>query len=413
MNNLQVLHFAGSYFPVPGGTTTRICNMLADPQNRHLLVVPYPRRSQYSTDLPLTDQQHGHIRIRRVRLPALARCAESVPFFGNCIRARQFVRCVGAETFDILHGHNPRACAMAALRFKLKTGLPMVYEAHGIMQDQCNLPKALKVFESLNRAATWLARRAGARLERSVIEAADHIIVQTQNARDRLTRLYPIESKPVDIIPNGVDVHRFDSSAWQEQRHSLRHQFGWDDRIVCLYAGYLDEVNGISFLLKAVDKLNVELKQRLKFVLVGRGPLRDKVQKAAQQHPGLIDFKGVVEYDLMPAYYAASDVFIIPRLPTPQAETLLPMKLLEAMAMEKILLVSNVSAMADVVTDGVNGFVFEKADFEDFLNKLKVIATGQEHFSRIGRQARQDVRQKYSWEQSRKKLRLIYEKLLR
>ena len=410
---MRVLHFAGSYFPVPGGTTTRICNMLADPQNQHLLVVPYPQHSQYSTGSPLTDEEQGHIRICRVRLPVLARCAESVPFFGNCLRARQFVRSVGTETFDILHGHNPRACAMAALRFKRKTGLPMVYEAHGIMQDQCNLPKALDVFEPFKCASTWLARRAGARLESSVVQIADRIIVQTENARKRLIRLYGIESKPIDIIPNGVDVERFDSSAWQEQRHSLRQQFDCQGRIVCLYAGYLDEVNGISFLLKAVDQLSVEMRQRLKFVLLGRGPLRDEVQKAAQERPGLIDFAGVVEYGQMPTYYAASDVFIIPRLPTPQAETLLPIKLLEAMAMEKILLVSNVSAMADVVTDGVNGFVFEKADLEDFLSKIEGIATGNEHLQELGRRARQDVREKYSWEQSRNKLQFIYEQLLR
>ena len=387
--------------------------MLADPQNQHLLVVPYPQHSQYSTGSPLADEEQGNIRIRRVRLLAPARCAESVPFFGNCLRAGQFVRSVGRGKFDILHGHNPRACAMAALRFKRKTGLPMVYEAHGIMQDQCNLPKALGVFEPLKRAGTWLARRAGARLERCVVEAADRIIVQTENARKRLSQLYEIEPKPIDIIPNGVDVERFNSSAGCDQRYSLRRQFGWDDRIVCLYAGYLDKVNGIDFLLKVVDQLSVEMRQRLKFVLLGRGPLRDEVQKAAKERPGLIDFVGVVEYGQMPAYYAASDVFIIPRLPTPQAETLLPMKLLEAMAMEKVLLVSNVSAMADVVTDGVNGFVFEKADVEDFLSKIEVITTGHEHFQEIGRRARQDVREKYSWEQSRNKLQFIYEQLLR
>jgi len=387
--------------------------MLADPQNQHLLVVPYPRRSQYSTDSPLADEGHGHIRIRRVSLPAPARCAESIPFFGNYLRAGQFVRSVGRENFDILHGHNPRACAMASLKFKLKTGLPMVYEAHGIMQDQCNLPKTLDVFEPIKRAGTRLGRCAGARLERRVLQAADHIIVQTEGARKWLSRLYPIENKPVDVIPNGVDVERFDSSAWCDQRRSLRRQFGWDEHIVCLYAGYLDKVNGVGFLLEALGKLGDEMRGRLKFVLLGRGPLRDKIQKVAKERPDLIEYAGVVEYAQMPAYYAAGDVFIIPRLPTPQAEMLLPMKLLEAMAMEKVLLVSNVSAMAEVITDSVNGFVFEKADVEDFLRKIRFVAAACEHFQEIGSCARQYVQKKHSWEKSRKRLQIIYEKLLK
>ncbi len=48
---MRVLHFAGSYFPVPGGTTTRLANMLADTQNEHLLVVPRPTAAQCPEDL--------------------------------------------------------------------------------------------------------------------------------------------------------------------------------------------------------------------------------------------------------------------------------------------------------------------------------------------------------------------------
>jgi len=48
---LRVLHFASSYFPVPGGTTTRLANMLADAQHEHVLVVPRPTAAQCPEDL--------------------------------------------------------------------------------------------------------------------------------------------------------------------------------------------------------------------------------------------------------------------------------------------------------------------------------------------------------------------------
>lgn len=410
--NLRILHFAGSYFPVPGGTTTRICNMLAGPENEHLLVVPYPLRSQCFGDSPVGEEIQGHIRIRRVRLGPLSRKVERIPFWGNCLRAREFVRRVGNDTFDILHGHNPRACAMASLQFKRRTGLPMVYEAHGIMQDQCNLPKALGVFEPLNRMSTWLACQAGARLERRVVEVADRLIVQTESAKTRLIQLYGLQDRPVDVIGNGVDVERFDSELWLEQRDSIRGRHNWKARVVCLYAGYLDVVNGIDFLLQALPRLSDQVKARLKIVLLGRGPLQSEVEQAAKTHHDLIDFLGLVEYDQMPAYYAASDVFIIPRLPTPQAETLLPMKLLEAMAMEKVLLVSNVAAMAAVIRDGENGLVFEKGSTEDFLCKLETLATRAGHLNNMARRARKDVLDKYTWEVSRKRLQAVYEELV-
>jgi glycosyltransferase involved in cell wall biosynthesis len=301
---------------------------------------------------------------------------------------------------------------MAALELKQRIGLPMVYEAHGIMWDNPNFPRPFGPIKPLNWALRWSIRLVQGYYERKVVRTSDHLIVQTESARKRLKKLYNLKDKPITVIHNGVDADKFDPQRWQDRRNPLRQEHGWEDRVVCLYAGYLNNINGIEFLLDSLSSLGDNARSRLKIVLMGRGPLRQAVEKAAEQFSNLIDFPGLVKSEDMPAYYAASDVFMIPRPSYLPAETLVPMKLLEAMAMEKVILVSDVAAMAEIIADGQNGLLFTKGNPDSFVHKLEDIAVNHDKLTHLGRRARQDVLERYTWEKSRSQLQAIYGQLV-
>ncbi|MBN1457441.1 MAG: glycosyltransferase family 4 protein [Sedimentisphaerales bacterium] len=411
---MRVLHFAGSYFPVPGGTSTRIHNMLASPENEHLLVVPWPRSDQLSEETKALSscETKDNLRIRRVNFPKTLSWIKKSPFLGNCVLAELFLKSIKNEKIDIIHGHNPRACAIASLKFKQKKTVPMIYEAHGIMADQSSASNYFGIYEGLNKMASWLDLRTARYYEKQVLRAADHIVVQTDIVKNRLMELYDLENKPIDVIRNGVDTERFDPDKWHRQGRALRDQYAWNNYTVCLYSGYLDKVNGIDFLLDSLEHLDPKSKKAVKIVLVGRGPLEQEVLQAAKKHEDLIEYHGPVSYEKMPAYYAAADVFMIPRPSCKQAETLVPMKLLEAMAMGKMLLVSNVAAMSEIITHKKNGYVFEKDNSADFLFKLEEIVNSTGDRSGYSIKARQDVLEKFAWETSRRQLQNIYNKLV-
>jgi glycosyltransferase involved in cell wall biosynthesis len=285
----------------------------------------------------------------------------------------------------------------------------MVYEVHGIMSDQITHYHSLKF---LGEIAVWADRKIAAFFEKRVLAAADSLIVQTDSVKHRLTERYSLNEKPIEVVPNGVDIEKFDPRFWQEKGKILRQQNGWDGKVVCLYAGYLDCVNGVDFVVDSIEKLDKETRRKLKIVFAGRGPLQELAARAAEQNPDLIEYKGLIDYDEIPAWYSAADVFMIPRPPCGPAEKLLPMKLLEAMAMEKLLLVSDVAAMADVITNEKNGVLFEKGNADDFVNNLKAIVSGRFPVKELARQAREDVLNGYTWENSRNKLQAIYDKLI-
>ena len=411
---MRVLHFAGSYFPVPGGTSTRIHNMLASPENEHLLVVPWPKSGQLSEDAKTLSscETKDHLRILRVNFSKTSSWIKKVPFLGNRVLAELFLKSIENEKVDIIHGHNPRACAIASLKFKQKKTVPMIYEAHGIMADQSSASDYFGIYEGLNKMASWLDLRIARYYEKQVLQAADHVVVQTDIIKNRLKELYDLENKPIDVIRNGVDTERFDPDKWHRQGRALRDQYAWNNYTVCLYSGYLDKVNGIDFLLDSLEHLDPKSKKAVKIVLVGRGPLKQKVMQAAKKHVDLVEYYGPVSYEEMPVYYAAADVFMIPRPSCKQAETLVPMKLLEAMAMEKLLLVSNVAAMSEIITHKKNGYVFEKDNSADFILKIKDILDSAVDKRECSMKARQNVLEEFTWETSRRQLQSIYDKLI-
>ena len=77
------------------------------------------------------------------------------------------------------------------------------------------------------------------------------------------------------------------------------------------------------------------------------------------------------------------------------------MKLLEAMAMKKAVLVSNVAGITQVVKDRVNGFVFKNNDTSDFINKLKTVIESPDDRLRVGEIAYQNVQADYTWQRAR------------
>ena len=322
-------------------------------------------------------------------------------------QAKRLVQRAAGESPDILYGHNPLTCAIASRHLHERNpDIPFLYEAHGIMRDFSNVGPG----HPLSAFRDHLTRRMLGRFERRVFDRIDTAVAQTQAAKRRIVELYGIKDDRVAVIHNGVDLDHFSPHRWRTDGAALRWQHNWNNQTIVFYAGYLDEVNGTAALIDAAVNLPADAACRLKVVFAGKGPREPDVHKAASAHPDRIEFLGSIPHCDMPKYYAATDVFVIPRPPYRPAETLLPMKLLEAMAMEKRVLVSSVAGMTDVVRDGVNGLVFPKDRPGDLKDRLIECARHDPSDTSLGQHARETVMSRFSWSESRKQLASLYQR---
>lgn len=415
-----ILHFTHSFFPVMGGTTTRNFNLMDDAEFRHEVIAPQAPCGYIPPHMGRLNEQdrYGNVGVRRVVLtPDLSERSDLVskmPYSFRYIadvkaRARRLLEGAQGLRGDIVYGHSPLEFAWAAYRHAKSHGLPLIYEAHGFLSNRNLEGRALTGQSGLKRFASRLPG-LGESCERTVIRHASYVVSQTSTVSIRFQREFGIPESRILEIVNGVDTNRFQRTPETRAYNPYRNP-GLEGMFVLLYSGFLNDINGVDFLLRAMAALPEGLKTRVHLLVAGRGPLQAEVEAAAFRNKN-ITFLGLVPYDAMPRLYEACDLFVIPRPPLTDAEEFYPMKLLEAMSMEQTVLVSDVGPMAEIVNDGMTGFLYRKGDMADFLNKLAMIVQFGTHAAAVGKAAREHVLKKFQWKHSRAILNEKYRELL-
>ena len=122
-------------------------------------------------------------------------------------------------------------------------------------------------------------------------------------------------------------------------------------------------------------------------------------------------FTGRVPHDEVNSLYSLIDIAPIPRSSLPVTEMVSPMKPFEAMSMEKLVVVSNVDALDEIVDDGKNGRVFMKDDVEDLSRVLLNCIDDRKMRKSIGKKSREWVIENRTWGQISLTIPEIYDRL--
>ncbi len=163
-------------------------------------------------------------------------------------------------------------------------------------------------------------------LEWSTYQRAALVWVVTEWIRDRLIQRW-LAPERILMLTNGVDTTKFRPLSKVQARAKL----GWDDQFTALFVGTHGVTNGIVTILDAAEHLKDY--SRIRFVLVGEGADKAYLVNQAQKR-GLtnITFMDPVPHSLVPTLIAASDVCLVHVRKAPVTEGVLPIKMLEAMA---------------------------------------------------------------------------------
>ncbi|KKM14258.1 hypothetical protein LCGC14_1707940 [marine sediment metagenome] len=144
-------------------------------------------------------------------------------------------------------------------------------------------------------------------------------------------------------------------------------------------------------------------------IILGKGPLQNFIKNLSIKYKDLIEFHNYIHYDIMPLYYSACDVVISPLLSISFVKDNIPTKLLEGMAMEKIILGSDVPGIKGIITHNKNGIIFKSESKVDLIKKIYYIVENFENLNDLRKQARKLMIEKYSWIKMRFLLQKVYD----
>jgi glycosyltransferase involved in cell wall biosynthesis len=168
------------------------------------------------------------------------------------------------------------------------------------------------------------------------------------------------------VVARGVDTQRFTPSKRSE---ALRASWGARPGTqVVLCVGRLAPEKNLGVLLDAVQAMRADVsgpEQRLRLVLVGDGPERQRLQ---QRCPDAF-FAGVRHGDDLAAHYASADVFLFPST-TETFGNVVP----EAMASGLAVVAYDHAAAGQLIRHGDNGLLARYDDASEFCRVARRIA---------------------------------------
>ena len=302
----------------------------------------------------------------------------------------------------VLHPTSPFDNARAALALRAVTGLPIVYEVRGFLEETWRA----RIGDGAERTDRYRRIRA---IEGWCMRAADRVVTLGEAMRaDIIDR--GVDPAHVVVIPNAVDPDAF---VPRPADPTLRADLGVDTGDVVIgYVSSLVGYEGIDHLLSAIALLRAR-GRRVRGLIVGDG-----VERAALQHQAaqlgvadVVHFAGRVPVADVQRWYAQIDVFVVPRTNDRVARAVTPLKPLEAMALERAVVTSDVPALRELIDPGVTGLVFEAEDPVSLADTVEPLLDDPGARARLGAAARAWVADGRTWRHNGARYRSLYAEL--
>jgi len=311
-------------------------------------------------------------------------------------RIREVVK---KERVDLIHSHSPSLNGLPAAKVAKDFGLPFVYEARAFWEDAAVDHGTFKE----NSLRYCLSRAVETRLFRR----ADAAIVIAEGMRNDLVQRR-IERSSVSVIPNGVDVCEFQPRA---RNAEIAGRLGLNGGPVFGFVGSFYHYEGLSFFLQSFPRILAKF-PHAKLLLIGGGPEEPALRSASGGCGNAVQFLGKIPHAQVPDYYSVMDVLIFPRRKMRLTELVTPLKPLEAMAMGKAVLASDVGGHCELIEHEKTGLLFHADDSKALEAEAIRIAHSASLRADLGRDGRTYVEQTRQWPDIVSRYSNIYNKLL-
>lgn len=294
---------------------------------------------------------------------------------------------------DVVHCHDHQTLPVG-VDVKQRAGCKLVYDSH----EDC--PK-LEYYQ--NRVAgvlTYLLESRGLGRTDAVVTVSDHIAKKFR--KRKIPTVVIFNTTRYDAAEEMVD----------RDRTEIKAELGLPaDRRIIGYIGSMNYRMDFESYVRALGKLpdNVLL------VLVG-GPekLYGRLEEVARELGigNRVKLKPRVDYDTCLKYIYCFDLGLLAIMSDPMAEHTLPTKIFEYMAMKVPCMSPDLRDMADFTRKWNTGFVFEDRTPKGIARAVKKALSNEKLLRKLGEDAHENVRKRFSWEMMEKRLGKFYGEVL-
>jgi glycosyltransferase involved in cell wall biosynthesis len=301
---------------------------------------------------------------------------------------RDFVR---ANKIDIIHSQGARVDFFARMAGRL--GL--------VPATVSTVQMPVEMFD-----VSWPKRFIYTMFDRLSRRFVDRFIVVSQALKEHLVRKQKIPGDKISIIYNGVELDLFKQKAQEEINIKNDFNIPVDSPLIGT-VGRLAWQKGFEYLIEAAPMV-LESFPQARFLIVGEGQLKnDLIAQARRLHVQnnllFTGFLGNIQTIL-----ADLEIFVLPSL-----REGFPMIILEAMAMSKPIVATQIQGVVEQLSDGKEGILVPPRNPEALASAILRLIHHREFSARLGAAARIKVEKCFSVEKMVRETEEVYLSLLK
>ena len=289
-----------------------------------------------------------------------------------------------SESYDIVHVHTPIAAVLGRIAAKLAGVKTIVYTAHGFYFHD-GMPR------SKYRFYYWLEKILA-------LYFTNWIFLQSKEDFELCIDSKFKDKEHIVHISNGVDIAKKFNPIIIESPLiiSYKSELGIkEDEVVFTFVGRFVREKGVFELLEAFHRLE-KVNQNVKLLMIGDTLSTDRDQKTSRELLEITDHPDINILGMrtdIPQLLAITDVFVLPSY-----REGLPRSIIEAMAMAKPIIATNIRGCREEVVHDENGFLVEKGDSDSIYVKMLELANDSSKRIRFGNRGREIAEQQFNEE---------------
>lgn len=227
----------------------------------------------------------------------------------------------------------------------------------------------------------------------------DGVTIITYLMKKDICNTFDVEPDKIGVWTSGVSDRLFNPENLIAKSAKLRKKLGLTRKFVVFYHGVFTATRGLIETVKATRILKRKY-SKVVFFLLGNGPIVSEL-KALIQSEGLQDnviIHNQVEQLEVPKFIGMCDLCIVPLPDHPYWRSQSPLKLLEYLAMEKVVILTDIPAHRSIIGEAKCGLYISSIKPIEIAKAIEYAYINKESLEEWGKIGRKIIKEKYTWE---------------
>jgi len=354
---LKILHVLYQSLPDTAGSSIRSRDILMSQKEVGLdvLAITSPFQKSLSEDVDIindisyyrTYSNDESLKISENKKSFFTKIKKAFQIFTF---AQDVYKLAKKENADVIHAHATFFCGLAAKYASLRLGVPCVYEVRSLWEER-RKKLSTSLFEKIQLASITF-------IETLTMKLSTNVIAINKNLYENLLNRN-IKKEKLHIVANAVNLNIIKDTKTDNKK------------LVFGYIGSISPIEGLDLLIETFNDLEKEGNFDNKLLIYGSGTELPKLEQIIKDNNiKNVELKGHVKSEDIYTAYKTIDVIVNPRKKSKIADTVTPLKPLEAMGNKKLVLASDVGGMKELIENEKTGYLFKADDKEDLKKYL-------------------------------------------